>query len=107
MVEMLKIVDVKDTSGFFPFGSKDHLLTMPTRIYEDNAAALNLAVNQKVTSRTKHWSVKFHFFWHHVNDSELNITCLKVDTKNQRADYLTKGLTRDLFEHCRCQNQGW
>lgn len=107
IIEMISIVDVKDVNRSYPFGSRSDLLNMPTRIYEDNAAALSLANNQKVTSRTKHWSVKFHFFWEHINDPKKNLSCLKVDTKNQRADYLTKGLTRDLFEHCRHHNQGW
>ena len=107
VLEMLSTVNGMDCSGHQTFGPRNALLNLPTRIYEDNAAALSLAINQKVTSRTKHWNVKFHFFWEHVNDKGKHISCLKVQSRNQRADYLTKGLTRDLFEHCRCQNQGW
>ena len=78
-----------------------------TIIFEDNSTALNLATSQKITSRTKHWCIKWHFFWSHLNDVTKNIECQKVDTKNQQADYLTKGLTKDVFEHCRKLNQGW
>jgi hypothetical protein len=107
MLEIIEAVDMIDEKGSCTFGSQDQLRSFKTRVYEDNSTALSLAVKQKVTSRTKHWSVKFHFFWSHINDKKKNMECLKVDTREQRADYLTKGLTRELFEHCRELNQGW
>ena len=61
-LEMIKIVDMVEPCKRCPFGSKEDLLSFQTVIHEDNSAALSLAVNQKVTSRTKHWCVKFHFF---------------------------------------------
>ena len=105
--EVITTVDMVNSEGVAMYGSRLTLHKFPSIIYEDNAAALALAMNQKVTSRTKHWSVKFHFFWEHINDERKNIKCVKVDTKLQRADYLTKGLTRELFENCRKLNQGW
>ena len=107
LLELIKAVDMVDAHGRRPFGDKNKLCSFPTVIHEDNSAALSLAVNQKVTSRTKHWCVKFHFFWSYVNNKDNNTSCVKVDTKEQRADYLTKGLTKDTFEHCRFLNQGW
>ena len=107
MLEMINQVTMKDNEGNSPFGNRDKLKTFETIIHEDNSSALSLANNQKVTSRTKHWSVKFHFFWSHLNDPKNYMKCIKVDTKEQRADYLTKGLTRELFENCRKLNQGW
>lgn len=107
ILELIEIVDVIDAQGSSPFGSKSELRTFETLVHEDNTTALSLALKQKVTSRTKHWCVKFHFFWDHINDKKNNIKCVKVHTKEQRADYLTKGLTKDLFEHCRMLNQGW
>ena len=107
LLEMINAVDMVDTNNKRPFGSRKELATFQTVIHEDNSAALSLAVNQKVTSRTKHWCVKFHFFWSYINDTNNNAKCVKVDTKEQRADYLTKGLTRDTFENCRRLNQGW
>ena len=107
LLEMIKTVDMVDPQMRRPFGNKKDLLAFETVFHEDNAAALSLAVNQKVTSRTKHWCVKFHFFWSYVNNKENRTRCEKVDTKGQKADYLTKGLTRDNFEHCRLLNQGW
>ena len=107
LLEMINAVDMVDTNNKRPFGSRKELATFQTVIHEDNSAALSLAVNQKVTSRTKHWCVKFHFFWSYINDTNNNAKCVKVHTKEQRADYLTKGLTRDTFENCRRLNQGW
>ena len=107
MLELINNVDMIDDRGHSPFGNRSTLRLFKTRIYEDNSTALNLAIKQKVTSRTKHWAVKFHFFWSHLNDKDKNMECLKVGTKEQRADYLTKGLTRELFQHCRELNQGW
>ena len=107
LLEMIKAVDMVDVKNNAPFGTRDNLCSFKTVIHEDNSAALSLAVNQKVTSRTKHWCVKFHFFWSYVNDEKNNTQCVKVESKNQKADFLTKGLTKDNFEHCRFLNQGW
>ena len=89
------------------FGDKKEISLFQTIIHEDNASALALATTQKITARTKHWAVKSHFFWEHVNDKTKRISIIKVDTKEQQADYLTKGLTKDLFVNCRTLNQGW
>ena len=107
LVELINEVKAVDKKGNYPFGTNEELKKFPTVIYEDNSTALSLAKKQKVTSRTKHWCVKFHFFWSYVNDKDKNTTCVKVATDKQKADYLTKGLTKDKFENCRNLNQGW
>ena len=108
MREFLKeIIDKLDLSSNYSEIESSIFKNFETTVHEDNSSALNLAVNQKVTSRTKHYLVKYHFFWDHVNDLKNNIKVVKVPTNEQRADYLTKGLTRDVFESCRRQNQGW
>ena len=104
---MINEVKAVDDKGNYPFGTNDVLKKFPTVIYEDNSTALSLAKKQKVTSRTKHWCVKFHFFWSYVNVKDKNTTCVKVATDKQKAGYLTKGLTKDKFENCRKLNQGW
>ena len=40
--------------------------SIKTIMYEDNSSALSLATNHQVTSRTKHYLVKWHFFWSHI-----------------------------------------
>lgn len=73
--------------------------------FEDNNAALILATTQRLTARTKHYLIKWHFFWSEVKNG--NIVVERVDTRLQRADYMTKGLPRVLFENNRKLNQGW
>ena len=87
------------------FGSDVNLINFSTVIHEDNATALSLAIKQKITTRTKHWAVKSHFFWSHINDPAKHLSVVKVDTKEQRADYLTKGLVKELFLNCRRLNR--
>jgi hypothetical protein len=79
--------------------------TIRCRVFEDNNGALLLATKQRITNRTKYFLVKWHFFWSHVTNGDVSI--LKVDTKEQWADYLTKGLNRETFEHIRKLVQGW
>jgi hypothetical protein len=80
-------------------------------IFEDNQGAYLLATNQRITTRTKYFCVKWHFFWSQVHHPTTNpnkwIIIERCDTKLQNADYLTKGLTRELFEGNRLRVQGW
>ena len=79
--------------------------TIRSIAHEDNSSALSLANDQRITSRTRHYAVKWHFFWEHVRDG--TIVVVKVPTDDQCADYLTKGLVREIFERCRRLSQGW
>jgi hypothetical protein len=81
------------------------LSSLHCTILEDNNGALLLATNQCLTSDTKYFHVKWHFVWSHVKSGE--IVVLKVNTHHQRADYLTKGLTREVFERICELVQGW
>jgi hypothetical protein len=107
LLEIIEPIEAVDFQMKRPFETKDKLHSFRNAIHEDKTIALDLTVNQKVTSRTKHWCIKFHSFWSYINNTKNNTSCVKVDTKEQKADYLTKGLTRDTFEHCRFLNQGW
>jgi Reverse transcriptase (RNA-dependent DNA polymerase) len=79
--------------------------TIRCRVFEDNNGALLLATRQQITNRTKYFQVKWHFFWSHVRSGAICIS--KIDTKVQKADYLTKGLNRENFERIRLLVQGW
>jgi hypothetical protein len=76
-------------------------------VWEDNAAALLLATTDppKISSRTKHINVKYHWFRSHLKKGE--IECKKIDTKEQWADILTKPLVQALFEPLRKKIMGW
>jgi hypothetical protein len=73
--------------------------------FEDNQGAYLLATNHRITSRTKYYNVKYH--WFHSLFDEGVFTIEKCSTEDQSADYLTKGLVRFNFERNRKRLQGW
>jgi hypothetical protein len=79
--------------------------TINATVFEDNNGALQLATSQRITSRTKYFHVKWHHFWSHVRAG--TIVILKIESAAQEADYLTKGLSREIFEKIRKLVQGW
>ena len=80
-------------------------------IFEDNQGAYLLATNQRLSTRTKYFNVKHHFFWSYVYNEESNpdgwLVIIKCPTDLMNADYLTKGLVRTVFEANRIRVQGW
>jgi hypothetical protein len=84
--------------------------TISSEVFEDNQGALILATTQRITTRTKYFLVKFHHFWEYVKLEETNkrhISCKKIETTKQRADFLTKGLPKPAFENNRLYLMGW
>ena len=76
-----------------------------TRVWEDNNGALALATNPtKISVRTKHMAIKYHFFRQFIGDE---ICVLKVGTKEQLADLFTKGLLLDSFRALTNKLMGW
>lgn len=72
-------------------------------VFEDNQGAFLLASNHRITNRTRYFLNKWHWFWDHADEFEL----VKIASRDQRADYFTKVLVRELFEHNRMLVQGW
>ncbi|KAE8912836.1 hypothetical protein PF003_g3560 [Phytophthora fragariae] len=62
-----------------------------TVIYEDNQGAMVLANNVGYKPRTKHIDIRYHFIRDMVVSNEVELEYL--DTKNQFADFMTKGLS--------------
>ena len=84
--------------------------TLSSCVFEDNNGALLLATKQRITSRTKYFLSSWHHFWSHVSTNggeDGKTVIMKISTDKQRADYLSKGLSRELFENNRRLNQGW
>jgi hypothetical protein len=54
-------------------------------VFEDNNGAIATTKSVKMTPRTKHIGVKYHFFKSHIND-ESGITLGKIDTNLQKAN---------------------
>jgi len=75
-------------------------------IFEDNNGALGLALSPKMTPRTKHIAVKYHWFKSHIG-KEHGILITKVESEFQKADIFTKGLAEDKFRAIQKLLMGW
>ena len=68
--------------------------TIPTStVHEDNEACLKFATLPKMSPRTKHIAIPYHFFRSKVKNLEIKV--VSVGTNNQIADQFTKGLCQD------------
>jgi hypothetical protein len=79
------------------------------KVHEDNVGALTLArlEPRRMTPRSKHYAIKYHWFREKVADPSLRITIVKIDTANQLGDLFTKGLPLSSFAHLRRLLMGW
>ncbi len=80
---------------------------MHVRIHEDNAGALTLGKLEprRMTPRSKHYAVKYHWFREHLGPR--NIELVKIASANQLGDIFTKGMTATAFANVRKQLMGW
>ena len=80
-------------------------------VFKDNQGAYLLANNQRLSPCTKYFCIKHHFFWSHVYHKEKNpngyLVIVKCPTELMNANYLTKGLGRQLFKANQKRLQGW
>ena len=80
-------------------------LQLPILVYEDNASLIHLAYEDvKHIKRCKHFLMLIHYIKEHVNNGLIRI--VKVDSKDNRADLLTKELYASEFQdqaHCLLQ----
>ena len=79
--------------------------TMTSMAFEDNSAALSLATNHRLTSRTRHYHTQSHFFWEAVRSGEVRPEA--CPTTLMDADFLTKPMPRAGFEENRKRVMGW
>jgi hypothetical protein len=71
-------------------------VVIQSTVFEDNNGALTTATVVKMTPRTKHVAIKYHFFRSHLNEKN-GISLWKIDTNLQKADIFTKGLAPQKF----------
>ena len=77
-----------------------------SHVFEDNNGAIGLAESPKLTPRTKHIAIKYHWFKDHIGEDK-GILLQKIESENQKADIFTKGLTLDTFRKIRKLLMGW
>ena len=110
--ELIPLRDlIKEVAEAVGVSHKD-VVDMHTTIWEDNVGALTLANMElpRMTPRSKHIAVRYHWFRQYVstNDGEDGgIVVKKIGTKDQLADIFTKGLGPTLFEGLRKRLCGW
>jgi hypothetical protein len=77
------------------FADLGHPQDSPTTLYEDNTATIALARNPRQHNRTKHIDIQYHFIREYVANNTVKIE--HIESKDQLADLLTKGLNREKF----------
>ena len=75
--------------------------TVHCKVYEDNVSCIKMAESEKFTPRTKHITLKYHWFKEHARSGLFDI--VYINTKDQLADILTKPL--DQYNHKRLRKQ--
>lgn len=76
-------------------------------VWEDNRAAKILASNDppRMTPRSKHIAIKYHWFRSHLSPNSIEIRY--IQTSKQKADILTKPLQKQKFQTARELLMGW
>ena len=94
---------LKELQGVLKF--KSSVSSTACTLFEDNQGAVTLANVPKMTPRSKHIAIPYHFFREHVKKKEVEVKYIKTD--DQLADLLTKGLVEVKFEGLRDKLMGW
>lgn len=81
-------------------------------IFEDNNGCIQAATAPKLSNRTKHIAVKYHFVRGFFNKDptikhEHPFVFTKIASEEQKADIFTKGLKADTFSKTRFLLCGW
>ena len=76
--------------------SQEVYIELPMRIYVDNTASVKYATNDLCSEKTRHWDIALKY----INEKygQGLIQMLWVEGSEQRADILTKALSREPFE---------
>ena len=87
--------------------ARNHLTTFKTTVHEDNQGALRLAKMEpgRSTPRSKWYAIKHHWFRSRLKPNQ--IVLQYIETKKQKADFLTKSLPTAEFEANRFLSCGW
>ena len=95
-----------ETNSRFDLGFGEALSTIST-VFEDNRAAQILATTDppRMTPRSKHLAVKYHWFRSHLSNDTIVIK--SVPSATNKADIFTKALPREAFVRHRKTICGW
>ena len=93
--EIAEVLDVKLTNTI-----------IKSTVFEDNMGCIQVVNAPKMTARTKHINLKYHFFRSHIGKDK-GIELQHVATSYQLADIFTKGLNKESFTHLCDLLMGW
>jgi len=68
----------------------------PVDVFEDNQAALQIAINPEVSKRNRHFDMSYHFIRENIEEFK-TINLLWIDSLSNWADLFTKAMTLDAF----------
>ena len=80
---------------------------MHIRVHEDNVGALALGKLElrRMTPRSKHYAIKYHWFREHIGPRQIQL--VHINSNDQLGDLFTKGLSRVKFNSLRKKLMGW
>ncbi len=87
------------------FGIPEGDLAIHSVMFEDNTGAISLAKVPRMTPRSKHIALRYHYFREEVQKGNIRIEY--ISTNLQKADILTKGLGDVKFKELRELLVGW
>jgi hypothetical protein len=70
---------------------------IPSALFCDNTAAIEIAHNPKLNDRLKHIDIAYHFTREKIEESK--ITLLSIPTEDNLADICTKAMVRAVNDH--------
>ncbi len=108
--ELYPIIDLVREIGSSMGITTEESSDIHSTIWEDNVGALTLARLElpRMTPRSKHISIKYHWFRSRTaKGASPSVKVKKIESINQIADIFTKGLGPLLFESLREMLMGW
>lgn len=102
MKELLPLREVLDIIKYaVDMGSGNSSVYFKTTVWEDSDAYYILSNLEpgRGTSRNKFFAVKLHWFRSHLKPNHIEVK--RIDSCEQKADTLTKGLSKTKFEQIR------
>ncbi len=74
-------------------------------VYNVGTLILGKLEPRRMTPRSKHYAIKYHWFWEHIGPR--NIQLVKINTEDQLEDFFTKGLSRIILTRVQKKLMGW
>jgi hypothetical protein len=108
--DLFPLIDITaEICGKFDTGNHnfDGAARLHIKINEDNIGALALGKLElcRMTPRSKHYAIKYHWFREHIGPRHIQL--VKIATDDQLGDLFTNGLTKLKFSRLQKKLMGW